>query len=278
MTRHIAAVLFVAVGTACGPSMIVQRRLPSPIDVGPARRIAVEVVVGKRDTSTLGLIHGLAGIVTGESADVRVPVAELQAQLVQRLNETQHFTVTPVDSSELLFQLVVTHWWTQQWDKSATASLETQLRVIRPKANGEQVAVRDYAVSSELALEPGHGLDALSSALLADAVGTTVGRVAYDFAPTNDERRVFLDDSSPEVQPAVVLMEKGVLKEARAVLEDVLRASPDSAPAHFNLGVLDENESNFPAAEEHFRRAEALHPRHLYRDALRRVKGLRRVQ
>lgn len=52
----------------------------------------------------------------------------------------------------------------------------------------------------------------------------------------------------------------GLLADAEATLNALLGRQPDHAPAHFNLGVLDELRNNDSAALDHYRQAIALDP------------------
>jgi tetratricopeptide (TPR) repeat protein len=268
---------------ACAPALVIHRRLPPAHDVGDQRRAAVLIASGPGDRSTPALIHAVAGLVTGESQDPLAAVAELQARLPEALQHTGYFELAPAEAADLVFELTVTQWWTQVWDADALhdsryvkASLASRLRVLR-RSSGEVVATTDYAVTTKLPLgEDGHAGDAAPE-LVADAVDQTIRSIIYDFAPTRDDRRIPLDEAV-EVRSAIALIEQGALPDAREELERVLRSSPTSAAAHYNLGVLDEAKSDFPSAERRYARAEELRSRQLYRDGLRRVKGLRQVQ
>jgi hypothetical protein len=261
--------------SACGPALVIHRQLPPTYDVGASRNIAVQVVAGPPDLSTVSLLHAVKGLGSGESQDVGVPVDELQRQLSNALVESRYFTpaATPGDA-DLLFQLTVTQWWTQQWDRQLKASLQSQLQVSR--RDGHPLATQKYATTAQLPIADGTTAGDWEPSLLSSTIQQMVAAITHDFAPTGEDRRIPLDDSAPEVKAAVALMAKGELLQARAELERLLGANPGLAAVHYNLGVLEEGQSDFPAAEQRFLRAEQLQSRQLYRDALRRVSGLRR--
>jgi tetratricopeptide (TPR) repeat protein len=281
--RFLSLVLILA-SAGCSPALVVRRHLPPPIDLGSERHVFVEVQAGPRDSSLLHTVGSVKGLWTGEQDDPGAPVEALREQLPARLEGTGYFAVVSPENAELLLRLTVTQWSMRRWtlegpdnaQRFVEARLSAQLRVIRREGQAP-LAVRDYSADARWEATGDELLSEWAEPMMQQTLQTLLGQIVFELAPTIDERRIPLDDGPAEVKPAVALIQKGELLAARQLLEELLVKSPNSAEGHYNLGVLEEGDSNFPAAERLYRRAHELKSARRYVDALNRVKGLRRV-
>ncbi len=270
----VLSALLLAVG--CRPAVTIRPLLPAPYDVGAERKVTLEV-----DAASGSGIDTLdrAG---GEIDHPGLPVPEVEQQLSRELRSTGYFTAAPPDSADLVFHVHVTAFQVKVWSGDSAKSDRTlesvmQAKLVVSKRNGEAVATRFYTAQAKQWLLSGANAGDLKGTMVRDTSADLVRKIVHDFVPVADERRVELEDA-PEVKGAVELITRGQLDQARAALEEVLTRTPGSAAAHYNLGLIDEAESDFPAAARHFQEAQRLSPRPLYAAALERVKGLRKVR
>ena len=105
------------------------------------------------------------------------------------------------------------------------------------------------------------GIAAVVVIVSALAVSTAAQSFAWQNNVTLYSRAAELSANPvPRIYLAVEYMNSGHLAEAREILERVTREVPESWPANYNLGVVDYQLKDLPAAESYLRRAIALDP------------------
>jgi protein O-mannosyl-transferase len=105
------------------------------------------------------------------------------------------------------------------------------------------------------------GLAAIAAIVTALTVSTAAQSFAWQNNVTLYSRAAELSANPlPRIYLAVEYMNTGHLPEAREILERVTREVPESWTANYNLGVVDDQLKDLPAAEIYLRRAIALDP------------------
>lgn len=84
---------------------------------------------------------------------------------------------------------------------------------------------------------------------------------AERITPRRVKETIPLDETAPELEQGLALIDSGRLREARGHWETALRQSPRSAPLHFNLGAVCEALGDRKAAQAHYTAAHQLAPK-----------------
>lgn len=281
--RLLALLVFVAV-SACAPRLAITRHLPSPVDLGDVQRITIEVPARQGAPDLVDLFKNFQGLVTGGSADPDEVRDEVGSALAQKLTANGAYVIGGAPDAVLTVVLGSWHLaaveaeMTVSHQREAQGRLVAVLRITRPDGSA-LVPPREYDVKVDAPLPPAATIReaGLEQPLQDRAAAELAARIAYDVAPTSDTRAVALADDDPRVAVALKHLQAGDGDAARAEYERVLAVDPQAAAALHGLGVLAEGQSDFPTAFGLYSRAEAASPRQLFRDAIRRVEGLRKV-
>lgn len=136
---------------------------------------------------------------------------------------------------------------------------------------GEQVITREFRDSRSEQLSTSVGLLEAQARVLEDLSDEVARDIARSITPSEYADYVPLDDGDKALEPMVRRIQEGQLSVARTDLEAFLAANPQSAGAHYNLGVLDEAEGNLESARNRYTQARNLQAKDLYTEGIERV-------
>lgn len=262
-----------ALVTACAPKLAITRYRPSEVNLQPARQLSLEVK--SRETSTVEDVVDLALLFTGSRIDPKLPLETLRSTLSQSLTANGFYTLASEPSAaDVAFKVLITQWNESEEENkdSGTYSLNAGLGVNVDVYRGEQqIFTRAYRAYPEVTAADGTELARAREELLRIAAEQIASQLTADVTPVAYRDDVPLENEGP-VKHAVSLIRDEKYEEARAELNAVLEKDASSAPAHYNLGVLDEAKGSLQEARTHYLRAKELKPSPLYSDALARLE------
>lgn len=270
------ASLAALLSSACSPGIYLKRFRPAPYNLGTTRRAALLKLDGPSEA---------AGVIAAELSQqmLRDGWFELYVGPRPEVAPGQGSEGLAAAPAEILLAGQVTRWdhgesvghesktengvKVKHHYRVLNAAVDVNFQVI-DSATGRVVAMREYAGRTQGPKVPVRvAQDAMP--LLREACALAVASFLRDITPSTALEKMVLDDSDKLLLEGVALCKKGQLDAAMASFQRVLDASKGaSAAATYDLAVLYEARGENAKAEELYRKALALQPKDLYRDAL----------
>lgn len=283
--RMLAAACLAGALGACAPGIKVARMKPARFNLGATKTVAVLQVNGDANAASQvmvelqrsilddryyqlinavnrGIILQVGGVnarvdvgqaVSQVNADVYLVASVLQQEVVEERRTTEK------SERDRTYEVTTIH---------PTGYAKLNMQVVA--ADGRVLVFRDYAAEhAGSSYEANKGRRYNRASLIEAAMRKAVRHFVSDITPTRVIEKIVLDDSEPAVKPGVKYAEGGNLNAAWASWQAVLDANPRSAAAVYNQGVLLETRGDFDEAAAAYRKAIAISPKSLYRDALR---------
>jgi hypothetical protein len=274
--------------TGCGPMLGIVRTRPAPVNLSPARDVSVEV-------QARSIAPAEALLVPIKAAGIIAATGTLDGELRQQLSRAQSkFRVVAPQGAQCRLGVTVTDWSQdvveQQGSRPGTHGASSAnpntpppppRRELRAELisvlnatcahRGQQVMTREFRASRSLELSPSLTLLGAQSRALEDVTQEVARDISNAITPTEYADYVPLDDGEKALEPMVRRIQDGQLAVARTDLEGYLSANPQSAGAHYNLGVLDEADGNLESARHRYEQARNLQAKDLYAQGIERV-------
>jgi tetratricopeptide (TPR) repeat protein len=262
---------------SCGPSVTVQRLVPAPYNLGPAKRLVLVELAGPSDALSLVAPRFLSAVrkggifEIGDATREDVRLAQLGSGSAAR--DAKAFRRQwPAD---VYFRVEVADLGARRHSETkkekdkdgeerekrrfwAEGVCELMVSMIDAR-DGREVAtfrVRQTRNSYKLSAWESQLADSAAE----NAVDAAVDEAVAQFTPQRVQERLELDDKAPLAKEGVKLIEAGDLRAARRLWEEGLPRFPESAPLHYNLGSLSEALADPKAAREYYEEAIRLNP------------------
>lgn len=262
----VAALLF---STGCAHVIRIERTRPARLNLNPERKLGLQVEALKKAENAqaaqaVGAIMNLAG---GQLVQTEMAVEPLRNDFHRRLQASQ-FKLVDLGGADTLVKVVPTEWKYRGppplTQGVGTGTLHIRLEVYDGKGEGAKLLFSDtYWAKAEASNE-------------AEAILRASNRLASLFVSELEPDRVWakveLDDSDPVVKPGIELCDRGMFDAAHQAFTDIVARTPNSAPALYNLAVLDEARGDYAKAEQLLTSATRIQSKPLYYAALERVR------
>lgn len=257
--------------------MTVQRLVPAPYNLGPAKRLVLVEMAGPSDSGSLvgprfvsavrkgGLFEigdatregvRLSQLGSGSAArDGKAFRRQWPADIYFRVEVIDLDAHRRSDTTKEKDKDGEEHQRRRFW---AEGVCELMVSMVDAK-NGREVAtfrVRETRDSYKLK----EWESQLADSAISDAVDAAVDAAVGQFTPQRVQERLELDDKAPLAAEGVKLIEAGDLRGARHIWEDGLPKFPESATLRYNLGSLAEALADPKAAHEYYEEAIRLNP------------------
>jgi len=277
MLRHLLPLLMLlltAVSTGCAPTMRIRVLQAAPVNMGPAKQLALVQSEGrprardailselKRQTRTDGYfllndhlpegtvlkvadgsvraLEGSTLSLAPEEAGLRLDVAEWDADL-----ESESQEVKDKDGKVTGTQRVDYY----------QAEVVLVATLFHPSGK-TFLAEREYRATARD--------DKDKNNALLNASAMAVSRLLQDITPRYATQEIRMDDDDEAQKPIIQLAEKGNVPDALSAMESYVQSNPNNAPARYNLAVLLDASGRYGEALEHYDRAMALASKDFY--------------
>lgn len=267
-------------GIGCSPPRVrIRRTLPPIAPVKPDTRIAVEVVPAPSAPSAKEVVERVFSIPQGHfrtKADAQEPLAE---HLDRELRAASHLVVSRAEA-DLIIRATPIAWnysgpsfaeellVKRSEQREASGRLKVRIQIVDARARGAPPLYEGVRHGSSDVADDASALSGAARGL--------ARRLVYTLRAREISYAVDLDDDDDRVREGIELCNSNDMKAATRAFKHVIARFPDSAAAHYNLGILAEGRGEYDAAERWLVRAQQLEPKPLYAQGLERVREAQR--
>lgn len=272
MTRPAFAIAALLLTTACTHEIRIARTRPPRLDLATDRKLAIEVKAGDEHgvPTATDAARAVVGLTRGQLVQPVMATVPVRDDLTRVLRNAHRTLVDPAQA-DLLLKAEPTSWkWRGPLPMqrgTGTGTLHVRVDVFDRRAPGEPLVFTETYWASAEARNEGEALLRASDRLAREFL--------RDLEPVKVWARVQLDDSDPVTRPGIELCDRGKFEAAHQAFTDIVARHPGSAPALYNLAVLEEARGELDRAEALLVDATRLNAKPLYYEAIERVRRTR---
>lgn len=279
---------------ACGPTVSVNRLVPAPYNLGPARKLVLVETTGNREPRLRATSRFLEDVradgvfAIADASHAGVPLSELgegdAARMARRFRDEWpadvyvRIEVADVSSrkkSETRKEKTKSGEEVERTRYFAEASCTVGVRLVDARTGRLLASFQ----ADEFRTTRRHDAwdDGLRREAEEDAVDAAVREAVKEFTPRRVSEALPLEKDAPGATVGIARVEAEDLRGARRLWEETLKTSPDDARLRYNLGAVSEALGDFKAAAAYYEDAIRLAPgESKYRSALADLEERRR--
>ncbi len=270
-SRFSLVVSALVITSGCAHNIRIERTRPARVNLSTDRKIGVQVEAAPPVPGGPNLTEAANTVLAftqGQVIQPEMAVEPVRTELYRGLQQSQ-FTLVDASGADTLVRVIPTEWKyrgpppLQRGSGSGTLHIRLELLDGKNK-DAPRIFTDTYWASVNAPNE-------------AEAILRASRKVAQvfieDLQPVRVWDKVELDTTDPVTKPGVELCDQGRFDGAHAAFSDAVARSPNSAPALYNLAVLDEARGNYDRAEELLLNATRINSKSIYYVALERVRA-----